>query len=111
MVTFPETEFILACVLVGCMALMGLALLFVRAEHIERNWLVGLSTIVAVAISAFMLYSFWAYAGGRTSRQLVPIVLLSVLGFGVGWLIDYLLGGRRRAHSTTDATLGADLAD
>lgn len=108
---FPSTAFVLASIVVGCMMLLGLGLLFVRAENIEREWLVALITVVTTGISIYLLVEFWRTPSGRTGNGLVPIVCLSLLGYGVGRVIDYFLGGRSVASTNTDATLGADLAD
>jgi hypothetical protein len=98
--------FILAVVFVAIVGLFGAALMFVRGENIERNYLVGGLTILTALVAGTMLVGL--PPASQTSATLVSISLVSVVGFVVGRVIDAILGPR---DHTDPATLGADLSD
>ena len=107
-----STYFIVTVVFLAGMLLFSLGLLFVRAEWIERNMAVGLSslgtTLLAMGILAFMANR----PGPMTGEELVSVVCVSLLGFGVGWILDRVAGPREEEPRVYDpATLGSDLAD
>ncbi len=105
-----STYFILACVVVGAMAVIGLGVLFVRAVNIERTTLVAGTTLVACLIAAIMLWNASA-AGQRASDGVAwSAIALSIFGFSLGRIWDVVLGPRSKVHHD-DATLGTDLAD
>jgi hypothetical protein len=104
--------FVFAAVIVGCMGLVGLGLLFVRAENIERRNLVALVTLAGAAIAAVMLYFSWASPGRSNATLPVSAIVLSIFGFVAGRVIDLILGDRNPDAIEKDpATYGADLAD
>lgn len=98
--------YIVAVIFVGIVGLFGAALMFARAENIERNYLVGGLTLLTACISGVMLAGLPSSA--QTSATLTSISLVSVLGYGVGRGIDLILGPRDHADKSS---LGADLAD
>lgn len=101
--------YILTVVFVAVMALFGLFAMFVRAEHIERNYLVGGLTVAGAAIAGVMLAEL--PVPSQTGPILLSIALISLFGYGFGRLIDYLMGPRFDPVDSTQPTLGADLAD
>jgi hypothetical protein len=104
--------FALAAVVASCMGLLGLGLLFVRAENIERRNLVAVITLAGAAIAGVMLY--FASEGGARNGAALPIsaIVVSVFGFFAGRVIDLILGERSPDAIEKDpATYGADLAD
>lgn len=101
---------VLAIVLVAAIGLTGLGLLFVRASNIERNVLVGVCTLVTTAIGIVLLNYLIKQSPTFAVAQLVSVVMVSVLGLVVGWVLDRIAGPSD--HFTEDgATLGADLSD
>jgi len=105
-----STYFLVACVVVGAMTLVGLGVLFARAENIERPWLVGLCTLGGSAISAVLLWNA-SRMGAKASDGIAwTCIFLSIFGFFLGRLCDRLAGPRDIVRHD-DATLGADLAD
>lgn len=105
-----STYFLVACIIVGAMSLVGLGVLFARSENIERPNLVGATTLVFCAVAVFLLWD-----GSRTGINIGPgvgwsAIGLSLFGFALGRVWDLILGGRDKVHHD-DATLGADLAD
>jgi hypothetical protein len=110
MIAGGSTYYLLAWVIVGAMALVGLGLLFVRAENIERPNLVAAATLVGCLIATLMLWN-----AGRTGINVANgvawgAILVSILSFFAGRIWDAILGGRDKVHHD-DATLGGDLAD
>jgi hypothetical protein len=104
--------FTVAAIIAGCMALAGVGILFVRAQNIERRWLVSLSTLVGAGMGAYLLvvHPVWAGGQGVTVPWLAGPV--SIFGFILGRAIDSLLGPRNpEAIRTNSKTFGADLAD
>lgn len=101
--------YLLACLFVAMVGLFGAFLLFARAENIERNYLVGTLTVLFVVIAGVMLWQ--VPAASQTGPVLLSISLTSLVGFGFGRLVDYLMGPRAEPSDNTEATLGADLAD
>jgi len=94
------------------MVLFGLGLLFVRAAWIERDTLVASLTLITTLIACVVLYSNAPRSNQFTSSQMVSLMMLSVLGFGIGWLYDRLIGPKPLApRDDREATLGAELAD
>ncbi|MGV3616971.1 MAG: hypothetical protein ACO1SV_16715 [Fimbriimonas sp.] len=91
---------------VAVIGLFGVGLMFVRAENIERNYLVGGLTVVTAGVAGAMLAGLAPSA--QTTPALISISLVSVLGFVIGRVIDMILGPR---DHTDEATLGADLSD
>ena len=106
-----QTGFILSALFLGLLLLFGLALLFVRAEFIERNILVGGATIFTsmVGIGILIYDAQVGYPYGTAG--LVSVCCLSVLGFVVSWAIDRLMGPASSPEEPVEATLGSDLAD
>jgi hypothetical protein len=98
--------YILAVVFVAAVGVFGAALMFARAENIERNYLVGGLTLLTASVAGIMLASL--PAASQSSATLTSISLVSVLGYGIGRGIDLILGPRDHADQ---GTLGADLAD
>lgn len=98
--------FILAVIFVAIVGLFGAALMFARAENIERNYLVGGLTLLTACVAGVMLAGL--PSGSQTSATLTSISLVSVLGYGIGRGVDLILGPR---DHTDQGTLGADLAD
>lgn len=98
--------YILAVIFVAIVGLFGAALMFARAENIERNYLVGGLTLLTSCVAGIMLAGLPSSA--QTSATLISISLISVLGYGLGRGIDLILGPR---DHTDQGTLGADLAD
>lgn len=110
METGNSTYFIITWVGVGTAVLFGLGLLFVRAARIERSLLVGLMTIATALIAGFVLSSMNAATFG--AGDMVSLLLVAFLGFGVGWAYDALMGPLPlSSRDEREATLGSDLAD
>ncbi|AIE87045.1 hypothetical protein [Fimbriimonas ginsengisoli] len=102
--------YILAVVFVGIMVLFGLSLLFVKAENIERNLLVGVLTLLCAGIAGVMLAEL--PVASQTGAVLTSITLVSIFGYVVGRIIDYFLGPVEESEEDIKhPTLGADLAD
>ena len=101
-----------AAIIVGCMVVVGLGVLFVRAENIERRNLVGLITLFTSGIAAFVLYSAWSGDTANNPGLPISMIMLSLFGFVAGRVIDAILGPRAPDAIEKDpATYGADLAD
>jgi len=104
--------FIVAAVIVGCMALSGIGILFVRARNIERRWLVAIATLIGATIGTYLLSTQPVWAGGRGVALPWLAGLISVLGFIVGRAVDAMLGPRPPSAMRPDrSTYGADLAE
>jgi hypothetical protein len=110
MIAGGSTYFLLAWVVVGAMALVGLGLLFVRAENIERPNLVCATTLIGCLIAALMLWNATKSSLAVSDGVAWAAIIVAFVGFGGGRLWDALLGGRDKVHHD-DATLGSDLAD
>ena len=112
MVTGPiGIGFVLACIFVGFCTAVGIFTLFVRAENIERNVLVGLLTL-ATCLLAFVVLGFDDRNGFQMGTGgLISVCLLAAFGFGLGRVLDYLLGPLTHSPDSREAVLGADLAD
>jgi hypothetical protein len=110
MIAGGSTYFILACVIVGAMGVVGLGILFVRAENIERPNLVAGTTLAFSLFAAFLLAN--AASGGAAvgSATAWSAISLSIFGFVLGRVWDFILGSRDKVHHD-NATLGSDLAD
>jgi hypothetical protein len=103
---------VFAAIIVGCMAMVGLGILFARAENIERRNLVGMITLLTSGIAAFVLYDAWNSTGGIGPGLPISMIMLSIFGFLVARVIDVILGPRvPEAMEKDPATYGADLAD
>src|SRR5512133_1161811 len=110
MIAGGSTYFLLACVVVAAMALVGLGTLFVRAENIELPNLVAACTLVGCIIAMVILA-----AAARTTLSVAnatswTAIVLSFMGFAAGRVWDLALGARDKLHHDS-ATLDADLAD
>lgn len=101
--------FILTVVFVAMVALFGLFAMFMRAENVERNYLVGGLTVLTALASAIMLFEIPAIS--QNGAVLTSIALVSLTGYGFGRLIDYAMGPRSEPADNPQATLGADLSD
>jgi hypothetical protein len=102
--------YILTVIFVCIVALFGMFAMFVRAENIERNFLVGGLTILTAVIAGIMLAEL--PVASQTGPILTSIALVSLFGYGIGRLIDYLMGPTvERTDPTQPTTLGADLSD
>ena len=101
-----------AAIIVGCMALTGVGLLFVRAQNIERRWLVSIATLLGAGMGAYLLAIHPVWAGGQGITVPWLASLVSILGFTVGRIIDSLLGPRTPDPIKSNAKpYTADLAD
>jgi hypothetical protein len=101
----------LAAVIVGCVTLMGVGVFFVRASNIERRGMVAAVTLIACAVSIYLLL-----IAPRVPAREVPTaaaaVAISILGFVAARVIDFALGPRIIPTTGRDpATYDADLAD
>jgi hypothetical protein len=110
MIAGGSTYFLLACVVVGAMSVVGLGLLFVRAENIERRNLVAATTLTFSAIAAIVLWNASRGTEGVASAAAWSAIVLSLFGFALGRVWDVILGARSKVHHDP-ATLGSDLAD
>jgi hypothetical protein len=110
MIAGGSTYFLLACVIVGAMAVVGLGLLFVRAENIERPNLVAGTTLLFCAIAAALLWNASHAPRPAASSVAWSAITLSIFGFALGRVWDIILGARSKVHHD-DATLGLDLSD
>jgi hypothetical protein len=110
MIAAGSTYFLLASVVVGAMALLGLGVLFARASNIERPNLVGGITLVFAALSALVLWAGGQFGLSYSDRVAWGAISLSIFGFLAARVLDYVLGARSLVHHD-DATLDADLAD
>ncbi len=106
-----DVGFILTCVFVGCVALLGALTLFVRAENIERNGLVGSLTLATSLIAMALLEHDWSVNFPYGAGTLISICLLAIFGFALGRFLDYILGPREHSADSREATIGADLAE
>jgi hypothetical protein len=103
---------IVSAVIAGCMALVGVGVLFVRAKNIERRWVVALPTLLGTMLSVYILAVQPVWAGGRDTTLPLLAVLIAVFGFAIGRFVDFALGPRPLEEIKQDqATYGADLAD
>ena len=103
--------FLLACVFVGFMVLVGIFTLFVRAENIERNVLVGMLTLATSLIAVCLLVHDSHHGFPYGAPSVVAICLLALFGFFLGRILDLILGPQLHSSETREATLGVDLAD
>lgn len=99
-----------AVIISGCMALLGLGVLFVRAKHIERRWVVALPTLFAAMFAIYLLSIQPVWAGGADTTLPLVATIISILGFAIGRLVDYTLGPLDTVKRD-QATYNADLAD
>jgi hypothetical protein len=110
MIAGGSTYFLLAWVIVAAMGVVGLGLLFVRAENIERVNLVAGTTLFFSAIAALLLWSATNSTRVAASGVAWSAIALSIFGFALGRVWDLILGARTKVHRD-EATLGSDLAD
>ncbi len=107
-----STYYTISAVFVGAMVVFGLGILFVRAARMERNILVGSLTLLTTLIAGFVLKSYSASSSQFTASQMISMMMLCLVGFGVGWLFDRIAGPKTLASSDErEATLGSELAD
>lgn len=100
--------FILTAVFVSVMAIFGLGAMFMRAENVERNYLVGGLTVLTSLTAGVILFRLTPAA--QTGGTLSALAALSLAGYVAGRVIDFALGPVPESE-TPDGTLGADLAD
>jgi len=98
-------EFILACLFVGSALVLGFLTLFVQAENIERNILVGLFTLTTALIGVALLQQDYRTDFQFGTGGLVSISVLAVSGFAIGRIVDAVLGPMTSNESTIDADL------
>ncbi len=103
--------FILTAIFVSLVVLFGFFCLFVNAENVERNILVGGLTLLTAVIAAGLLVVDANRHHPEGTAGLVSICALSLLGYGVGRVIDRILGPTDHTVDSKEGTLGADLAD
>src|SRR5579862_7973950 len=101
-----DLGFPIACLFVGCAVLLGLLTLFVRAENIERNVLVGSLTLATSLIAVALLHHDWAINFPYGGWTLTWICILAVFGFGIGRALDHMLGAREHSADSREETLG-----
>ncbi|HWD39587.1 MAG TPA: hypothetical protein VG944_12110 [Fimbriimonas sp.] len=106
-----QIGFDLTCMFVGIMLLVGLFTLFVKAENIERNFLVGGLTLSTALLAIPLLDNAYRHDFPNGYGSLFAVWLLAGLGFGIGRWFDHLLGARSRMEERDDSTFGAHLAD
>jgi hypothetical protein len=110
MVGGGSTYYLLACILTGAMTLVGLALLFTRAENIERTSLVSATTLIGCGIAIAILWNSHRAAADIADGVAWSAIALSIFGFVLGRVWDAILGPRDKVHHDP-AVLGGDLAD
>src|SRR4051812_10259065 len=103
MIAGGSTYFLVACVFVGAMALVGLGVLFVRAENIERPNLVAATTLLMSLIAIMLLWNAGKGSTNVSSGVAWSAILLSLFGFALGRVWDAILGARDKVHHD-DAT-------
>jgi hypothetical protein len=97
-----------ASVFVGMVALFGMAVMFVRAENIERNMMVGAMTVTTALLAGLILYY---NPRGLDNSALFGIALLSLLGYAAGRVVDFYLGGEDPEADLGKRSFNGDLAD
>jgi hypothetical protein len=102
---------ILTTIWVFCSVVFACFLLFARAVNIERPILVGCLTLLTSAVAAVLILNEFKMGLRSEPRNYIPIAMLSVIGYGVGRVVDYLLGPVTPTEEETEPNLGADLAD
>jgi hypothetical protein len=98
----------IACIAIGCISLVGLGVLFVKATNIERRWLVAGSTLVGCAFALYLMIEDMQFVPGRELPTGIAAIAISLIGFFAGRAMDASLGGQ-----TPDPSAGfhPDLAD
>jgi hypothetical protein len=92
-----QLVFFLTCMFLGCVYLLGVFTLFVRAGSIERNVMVGGTTLLFALIASVLVYHDYMTSFPYGIGRLLALCVFSTLGFLGGWLLE--------------ARLDADLAD
>jgi hypothetical protein len=96
---------------VGLVILFGIGLLFSRSTNIEREGLVGGSTLVGGLVATILLWRASALNGPYSWWQVAGILLVALAFYGWGRLVDYVLGPLPLDREADEATLGAHLSD
>lgn len=105
------TGLVLCSIWVGCVVVFGLAVMFARAEYFERPLLVGGMTLLTAIVALALLYNEYRLGLRTTTAAFVSIGVLAAFGYGIGRILDLLLGPQTHPLEETEPTLGADLAD
>jgi len=100
----------IATIVIGCIALLSLGLLFVRASNIERRGLVSSFTLAFSGLALYLMITDAQQIPGREMPTAIAATVISILGFYIGRAVDASLGERSSVHAD-HATFGAELAD
>ncbi len=103
-------DFIVACVYVGATILAGLFMLFVRAENIERPFVVSGLTLSGALFSLILLDHLKHTDLNFGFGSLLLVCLVATVGFALGRLIDWILGPRS-TYTLDGESLDTNLAD
>ena len=100
----------IAAIVIGCVFMLGIGLLFVRASNIERRSLVATITLMFNVVAMYLLVVDAERYPGRELSGAFAAIGISLLGFAVGRIIDNSLGARPTGFRR-DRTYDGDLAD
>jgi hypothetical protein len=100
----------IAAIVIGCVFLLGIGLLFVRASNIERRSLVATVTLMFNVVAMYLLVVNTSLYPGREVAAAFGAIGISILGFAVGRILDLSLG-ERPSSLRRDRPYDGDLAD
>ena len=102
----------IASIVIGCIALGGISILFVRATNIERRWLVSVCTLLGWGLGLYVMGADQLFVPGRELPTGIAAIIISVIGYFMGRSLDVALGPKSPSRQARDhATWHANLAD
>jgi hypothetical protein len=100
-----------AWICIGASLVFGVGLMMANPTYIERTILVGSLTVLGGILAAAMLQRSLASGGPSSWFEALSMCLLGPVFFGLGWLIDYLMGDTPLNREADEETLGAHVSD
>jgi len=93
------------------MFLFGVGIVLSNGENIERPLLVGALTMLGAGAVAFLMARTQSLNGPFSWWQIVGFIMVALVFYGWGRLIDYALGPVRLNREADEETMGAHLSD
>jgi hypothetical protein len=90
---------------------LGIGIMFSNSTNIERPTLVGASTMLGGLAIAFFMWRTQIADGPFGWDQIFGFVLVALLFFGGGRLLDFVLGPVPLNREADEDTMGAHLSD
>jgi hypothetical protein len=91
--------------------LFGAGIMFSNSSNIERPTVVGAITMAGGLVDAFLMWRTQISDGPDSWAQVFGYVLIALLFYGWGRLVDYLLGPVKLDREADEETMGAHLSD